>query len=72
MRTELTPKDLRRMAVQLIREDSKAASIRARCLGWRLAITDDDRVILIADGVRTNDPFRPGTHGYRFNVQSVL
>ena len=63
--TQYTDKELRSEAIRAIREEAKAATCRARCLGYSLIIGDG--VTLVAHGQRTDDPFRPGEKGYRFD-----
>ncbi len=61
--TTYTDKELRSEAVRAIRQDAKAARVRARCLGYSVRINQENGAVqLIAHGQRTDDS------DFRFDV----
>jgi hypothetical protein len=65
--TSYSDKELRAEAVRAIRDDAKAASCRAKCVGYSLLLDGPHGTTLIAHGQRTDDG-----HGYRFDVNVAI
>ena len=68
-KTTYSAKELQRMAVKAIKDDAKAAGVRAKFTSWSLEVRNDSTILVAYGETRHRNP---GEHTNAFSARTAI